>query len=66
MEGSNCVVNVVIPKTGTIRRYNIPTDNSTNGNLWEVFELNVGTGSTVSVTDINQFKKVSETGEDVK
>jgi len=66
MENSNCVVNVVIPKTGTIRRYNIPTNNSTNGNLWEVFELNVGTGSNVTLTDINQFKTVGETGEDIK
>ena len=66
MENSNCVVNVIIPKTGTIRRYNIPTNNSTNGNLWEVFELTVGTGADVTLTDINQFKTVGDTGEDIK
>jgi hypothetical protein len=65
MESSGCVVNVVIAKSGIIRRYNIPTSNPTNGNLWVVFEMTVDSAGNTTLTDINQFKETNPSGQAV-
>ncbi|NWF54977.1 MAG: hypothetical protein HXY45_09315 [Syntrophaceae bacterium] len=66
MENSGCVVNVVIPKSGIIRRYDIPTSNPTNGNLRVVFELTVDNAGDTTLTGINQFKETNPPGESVE
>ena len=62
MENSGCVVNLVIAKSGIIRRYDIPTSNPSDGNLWVVFELTVDASGNISVTDVNQFKQTDPSG----
>jgi hypothetical protein len=66
MENSGCLVNVVIPKSGIIRRYDIPTSNPTNGTLRVVFELTVDNAGDTTLTGINQFKETNPSGESVE
>jgi hypothetical protein len=65
MESSGCVVNVVIPKSGIIRRYDIPASNPANGNLWVVFELTVDSTGNIALADVNQFKETNPSGQAV-
>lgn len=68
MENSQAVVNLVIPRSGVIRRYDIPTTNplGVNGNQWVVFELNVDANGTPTVVDVSQFRQAGLSGSDVQ
>jgi hypothetical protein len=59
MESSRAVVNLVVGRTGLIRRYEVPTSNPGSGNLWTVFELVVDGSGGVAVRDLSTFSSVS-------
>jgi hypothetical protein len=59
IEASGAVVNLIVPRTGVIRRYAVPTSNPANGNLWAVFELVVDATGGVQVQDLSQFSTVA-------
>lgn len=68
MENSQAVINLVIPRSGVIRRYDIPTVNplGVNGNQWVVFELNVDANGAVTVVDVSQYRQAGLDGSDIR
>jgi hypothetical protein len=58
IQASGAVVNLVVARTGVIRRYEVPTSNPTNGNLWVVFELAVDAAGGVQIRDLSSFANV--------
>jgi hypothetical protein len=63
IQGSRAVVNLVVPRSGVIRRYDVPTSNPTNGNLWTVFELDVNAAGSVLVRDVSTMGNVNSSRE---
>jgi hypothetical protein len=61
MENSGATINLIAPG-GIIRRYTIPTNNSTNGNTWVVFELTADAQGNVTIADINNFVTTDPSG----
>ena len=59
IQSSQAVVNLVVPRTGVIRRYDVPTLNPANGNLWVVFELDVNAAGSVVVRDVSEFRSTT-------
>lgn len=63
IQGSRAVVNLVVPRSGVIRRYDVPTANPSNGNLWTVFELDVNAAGGVVVRDVSTLGNVNSSRE---
>jgi hypothetical protein len=55
IEASGAVVDLVIPKQGVNRVYNVPTSNTGGKVVWAVFDVTVDGSGNVTVTDINTF-----------
>ena len=66
IQSSAAIVNLVVSRTGLIRRYEVPATDPTTGNLWTVFELVVDGAGNPTVRDVNTITLVGLQGQGIQ